>query len=217
MRQTRHKSTEVALCYLRPADLWRNNVTEGCFGAARRNGMAPDLPRAPASVVPPQPAVSAGGTGVLPGDRRTSMSVVHVQLPDLAREAVDRHVAAASVAAETDFIFEAAHRNIEDLAWGARASTPSLTSSALSPFELRQAPSRCSGQLRHAIRRCPPKDINVHPVVGMPQPVTHAADIGPGLARHELVCLVAKPDSGFAHALDTAFDGIPRPIVTSER
>src|SRR3954454_5652815 len=33
MRQTRHKSTEVALGYLRPADLWRNNVTERMFGA----------------------------------------------------------------------------------------------------------------------------------------------------------------------------------------
>ena len=33
MRQTRHKSTEVALGYLRPADLWRNNVTEGLFGS----------------------------------------------------------------------------------------------------------------------------------------------------------------------------------------
>jgi hypothetical protein len=32
MRQTRHKSTEVALGYLRPADLWRNNVTKGVFG-----------------------------------------------------------------------------------------------------------------------------------------------------------------------------------------
>jgi hypothetical protein len=32
MRQTRHKSTEVALGYLRPADLWRNNVTERIFG-----------------------------------------------------------------------------------------------------------------------------------------------------------------------------------------
>ena len=31
MRQTRHKSTEVALGYLRPADLWRNNVTERIF------------------------------------------------------------------------------------------------------------------------------------------------------------------------------------------
>jgi integrase len=31
MRQTRHKSTEVALGYLRPADLWRNNVTKGLF------------------------------------------------------------------------------------------------------------------------------------------------------------------------------------------
>jgi site-specific recombinase XerD len=31
MRQTRHKSTDVALGYLRPADLWRNNVTETVF------------------------------------------------------------------------------------------------------------------------------------------------------------------------------------------
>ena len=34
MRQTRHKSTQVALAYLRPADLWRNNVTRRVFGAA---------------------------------------------------------------------------------------------------------------------------------------------------------------------------------------
>ena len=33
MRQTRHKSTQVALAYLRPADLWRNNVTERVFAA----------------------------------------------------------------------------------------------------------------------------------------------------------------------------------------
>ena len=38
MRQTRHKSTEVALGYLRPADLWRNNVTEGVFGTEREVG-----------------------------------------------------------------------------------------------------------------------------------------------------------------------------------
>ncbi len=31
MRQTRHKSTQVALAYLRPADLWRNNVTRDVF------------------------------------------------------------------------------------------------------------------------------------------------------------------------------------------
>ncbi|MGI4953479.1 MAG: site-specific integrase [Janthinobacterium lividum] len=36
MRQTRHKSTQVALAYLRPADLWRNNVTESVF-ATRPN------------------------------------------------------------------------------------------------------------------------------------------------------------------------------------
>lgn len=34
MRQTRHRSTEVALGYLRPADLWRNNVTERLFTPA---------------------------------------------------------------------------------------------------------------------------------------------------------------------------------------
>ena len=28
MRQTRHSSVEVARCYMRSADLWRNNVTE---------------------------------------------------------------------------------------------------------------------------------------------------------------------------------------------
>ena len=35
MRQTRHKSTQVALAYLRPADLWRNNVTERVFAAKK--------------------------------------------------------------------------------------------------------------------------------------------------------------------------------------
>jgi hypothetical protein len=32
LRQTRHTSTQVALAYLRPADLWRNNVTQIVFG-----------------------------------------------------------------------------------------------------------------------------------------------------------------------------------------
>jgi site-specific recombinase XerD len=41
MRQTRHKSTEVALGYLRPADLWRNNVTEGVFRRAGQQLTAP--------------------------------------------------------------------------------------------------------------------------------------------------------------------------------
>ena len=35
MRQTRHRSTEVALGYLRPADLWRNNVTEKLFAGPK--------------------------------------------------------------------------------------------------------------------------------------------------------------------------------------
>ena len=36
MRQTRHKSTQVALAYLRPADLWRNNVTERVFARKKQ-------------------------------------------------------------------------------------------------------------------------------------------------------------------------------------
>ncbi|BFL66357.1 DNA integration/recombination/inversion protein (plasmid) [Roseomonas mucosa] len=36
MRQTRHRSAEVALGYLRPADLWRNNVTRRVFAQAAK-------------------------------------------------------------------------------------------------------------------------------------------------------------------------------------
>ena len=46
MRQTRHKSTEVALGYLRPADLWRNNVTERVFReAGPQQQEAPEHPK----------------------------------------------------------------------------------------------------------------------------------------------------------------------------
>ena len=37
MRQTRHKSTEVALGDLRPAHLWRNNVTEKVFSGDKKS------------------------------------------------------------------------------------------------------------------------------------------------------------------------------------
>jgi hypothetical protein len=37
MHQTRHTSTDVALGYLRPADLWRTNVTEKMFGAGKKH------------------------------------------------------------------------------------------------------------------------------------------------------------------------------------
>jgi site-specific recombinase XerD len=46
MRQTRHKSTEVALGYLRPADLWRNNVTERVFRRDERREESDDDGRA---------------------------------------------------------------------------------------------------------------------------------------------------------------------------
>jgi hypothetical protein len=38
MRQTRHESTDVALGYLRPADLWRNNVTAKVFREDGKGG-----------------------------------------------------------------------------------------------------------------------------------------------------------------------------------
>ncbi len=36
MRQTRHKSADVALAYLRPADLWRNNPTQAVWDACAK-------------------------------------------------------------------------------------------------------------------------------------------------------------------------------------
>jgi integrase len=42
MRQTRHRSTDVALGYLRPADLWRNNVTEKLFATTEGKGEKPE-------------------------------------------------------------------------------------------------------------------------------------------------------------------------------
>ena len=41
MRQTRHKSAQVAMGYLRPADLWRNNVTEGLLGPTEETAKNP--------------------------------------------------------------------------------------------------------------------------------------------------------------------------------
>jgi antitoxin ParD1/3/4 len=35
MRQSRHRSAQSVLGYIEPADLWRNNVTEGVFRAKR--------------------------------------------------------------------------------------------------------------------------------------------------------------------------------------
>ncbi len=37
MRQTRHKSADTALGYLRPADLWRNNPTQAVWDASTRD------------------------------------------------------------------------------------------------------------------------------------------------------------------------------------
>ena len=38
MRQSRHRSAQSVLGYLEPADLWRNNVTDGVFGRTAADG-----------------------------------------------------------------------------------------------------------------------------------------------------------------------------------
>jgi hypothetical protein len=43
MRQTRHRSTEVALGYVRPADLWRNNVTARVLRSDEQPRLTPAL------------------------------------------------------------------------------------------------------------------------------------------------------------------------------
>jgi Arc/MetJ-type ribon-helix-helix transcriptional regulator len=43
------------------------------------------------------------------------MGVIHVQLPDHIREAIDRQVAEGRVASESEFLVEAARRYAEDL------------------------------------------------------------------------------------------------------
>ena len=42
MRQSRHRSAQSVLGYLEPADLWRNNVTEGVFGRSAARGQEPE-------------------------------------------------------------------------------------------------------------------------------------------------------------------------------
>jgi hypothetical protein len=38
MRQTRHRSADVALAYLRPAELWRNNPTQAVWDTSAKDG-----------------------------------------------------------------------------------------------------------------------------------------------------------------------------------
>jgi hypothetical protein len=115
--------------------------------------------------------------------QESSISIVHVQRPDPVREAIHRQIAAGRGQRS------GCHRRS-----GARAAQHhSITRSALSAFELRQRPSqpvqaRGSSPSAKGYQRPPGR--------------RHAADVGPGLARHELVRLLAKLDSGFAHALE---------------
>jgi hypothetical protein len=44
MRQSRHRSVASVLGYVEAEDLWRNNVTKGCFSRRRRIERTEALP-----------------------------------------------------------------------------------------------------------------------------------------------------------------------------
>jgi hypothetical protein len=85
------------------------------------------------------------------------------------------------------------------------------------PFESGQRLLRRRGQLGQTVCCRPPKDVDVYLVVGMSEPVAHTADVGPRLAWHELIRLVAEPDDGFAHALVGRLTARWRAVVCVER
>ncbi|HEY8612318.1 MAG TPA: hypothetical protein VIL69_13630 [Roseomonas sp.] len=61
MRQSRHRSADVALGYLRPADLWRNNPTQGIWG---QSGKADRTWGSPTSSLPGTSCPQLLGTGL---------------------------------------------------------------------------------------------------------------------------------------------------------
>jgi integrase len=63
MRQSRHRSAQSVLGYLEPADLWRNNVTDGVFGRAAADGEGEGIP------IRPEP-----GARERPGNRETPLA-----------------------------------------------------------------------------------------------------------------------------------------------
>ena len=51
----------------------------------------------------------------------------------------------------------------------------------------------------------------------MPQPISHPANISPGLARHKLLGTFTEPVGRLADPFDATFDGIPDPFALLKR
>jgi hypothetical protein len=63
---------------------------------------------------------------------------------------------------------------------------------------------------------CIPHHIETDAILGMPQTIPHAADIGPGLFRHQLRSLGSKSLGRFADSLKTALDSITHQAISLE-
>ena len=61
-----------------------------------------------------------------------------------------------------------------------------------------------------------PEYFQAYPVVGMSQPVSHAAYVAPGLVRHQHCGLVAETMGGLADTLQASLDSIANETVRRE-
>ena len=62
-----------------------------------------------------------------------------------------------------------------------------------------------------------PHDGDLHAVVGVPQPITHAADIAPRLAWHQFLGAFTKSMGGLTHPFNATLNGIAYRFVLFER
>jgi hypothetical protein len=53
-----------------------------------------------------------------------------------------------------------------------------------------------------------PDDVQIEPIISVPQSIAHAADIAPRLVRHQCCRAIAEAVGGLAYALQTTFDGV---------
>jgi hypothetical protein len=59
--------------------------------------------------------------------------------------------------------------------------------------------------------------LEIQAAIGVSQPISHAADIAPGLAGHEFCRAPAQTMCGFADPFQAALDGITRLSVALKR
>lgn len=82
-----------------------------------------------------------------------------------------------------------------------------------------QACKRPSGggfQVRKVVSDSMPDDVCVDPIVPIPEPISHASNIGPRLIRYQFRRAVAEPMGGFADAFQATLDGVARLAVSGK-